>query len=117
MIPLWKVRHMTAGGVGMGLFLVGLMSVVVAGALRLHGWFSARQYEEVRRTHGPGGRTGIVVADLMFAAVLLYSGIRAIDIDDRAASLFVAAAASVAVSVLVVERATARAAWGDRFRT
>jgi eukaryotic-like serine/threonine-protein kinase len=113
MVPLWKVRHMAPGGLGMILFLTALTSVVVAGALRLHGWFSARQYQDASQVQHRSGRIGVVIADLLFAAVLLWSSIRAVDIDDRAASLFVAAAASVAVSLLVVERATARAAWGD----
>lgn len=113
MIPLWRLRHVTDGTVGMTLLLLALVAVVVSGALRLHGWFGARQYHEAWRAHRARGRAAIVVADLIFAATLLVSGIRMLALDDRAASLLVAAAASVVVSLLVVEPATSRAAFGN----
>jgi len=113
MIPLWKIRHMTDGVTGMAVFLVALVAVVVSGALRLHGWFGARQYHDAWRAQRAHGRAAIVAADLVFAAALLASGVLALGIEDRAASLLVAAAASVVVSLLVVEPATARAAFGD----
>jgi serine/threonine protein kinase len=113
MIPLWRLRHVTDGVSGMALFLIALVAVVVSGALRLHGWFGARQYHEAWRVHRVRGRVAVVTADLVFAATLLVSGMLMLGVDDRAASLLVAAAASVAVSLVVVEPATARAAFGD----
>lgn len=112
MIPLWRLRHRTDGVAGMVIVLVALVAVVVSGALRLHGWFGARQYHDAWQVHRARSRAAIVAADMVFAAALFVSAIRMIGLDDRAASLLVAAAASVAVSLLVVEPATTRAAFG-----
>ncbi|MEO8481164.1 MAG: serine/threonine-protein kinase [Acidobacteriota bacterium] len=117
MIPLWRLRHLTDGVSGMALFLVALVAVVVSGALRLHGWFGARQYHDAWRTQRARGRVVVVTADLIFAATLLGAGVRTLGVDDRPASLLVAAAASVVVSLIVVEPATTRAAFGDAQET
>jgi hypothetical protein len=113
MIPLWKLRHITSGMSGMTIFLVALVAVVVSGALRLHGWFGARHYHDAWRASRARGRTAIVVADLLFALALVASGLRTLGADDRAASLLIAASASIVVSLVVVEPATTRAAFGD----
>jgi hypothetical protein len=113
MIPLWRLRHATGGTTGMALLLLALVAGVVSGAMRLHGWFGARQYRDAWSVRRARGRAAIVATDLIFAATLLLSGIRLLALDDRAATLLGAAAASVAVSLLVVEPATSRAAFGD----
>ncbi len=113
MIPMWRLRHATEGASGMALFLVALVVVVVSGALRLHGWFGARQYHEAWRDQRARGRAAVVTADVIFAATLLGSGLRLLSLDDHVASLLVAASASIVVSLLVVEPATTRAAFDE----
>jgi predicted Ser/Thr protein kinase len=111
LIPLWQVRHLSSGPIGMAIFLIALTSVVVACGLRLHVWFAARELRDAwAKQHartGPWTRA----ADALFTACLLGAGIRTVGHDDGTAGLLVAAAAGVAVSFLIVEPATTRAAF------
>jgi hypothetical protein len=109
--PLWGARHLGSDTFGMWLFLAGLVAVIVAGALRLHLWFAARQYPEDWAAQHTVSRRWIRAADLVFTAVLLVGGIRAIR-SEAPAALLVAAASAVAVSSTIIEPATTRAAFG-----
>jgi predicted Ser/Thr protein kinase len=112
LIPLWRLRHLIDANVGGPLFLLALVAAVVAGALRLHLWFAARQYPEQWAVQHRRARWWVRGADVVFASILLVKGLMAARMDDPSAPLLVAAAASLAVVFLVVEPATTRAAHG-----
>jgi hypothetical protein len=112
LIPLWRVREMAGTGIGVSLFLIGVVAAVVAGALRLHLWFAVRQYPSQWQEHRVQARAWVRGADVTYSAVLLIEGLLAARMSDPSAVLLVAAAASVAVAFVVVEPATTRAALG-----
>ncbi len=114
LVPLWRVRHLTPGPIGMIMFLTALVGVVVAGALRLHVWFAARELPDVWPAQHARARPWTRAADVLFTLCLLVAGLRAVGLDDGAAGLLVAAAAGVAISFLIIEPATTRAAMRDR---
>ncbi len=114
LIPLWRVRHMLGSEVGVPLFLLALVAAAVAGALRLHLWFAARQYPDQWWIQHRRARRWVRAADIVFAALLLADGVIAARTDDPSAPLLVAAAAVVTVAFLVIEPATTRAAHGNR---
>jgi hypothetical protein len=91
-------------------FLAALVGVVVAGALRLHVWYAARELPDVWPAQYVRARPWTRAADVLFTLCLLVAGLRVVGLDDGASGLLVAAAASVAVSFLVIEPATTRAA-------
>jgi hypothetical protein len=110
LVPLWRVRHLTPGPIGMIIFLAALVGVVVAGALRLHVWFAARELPDVWPAQHARARPWTRAADVLFTLCLLAAGLRAVGADDGASGLLVAAAAGVAISFLIIEPATTRAA-------
>jgi serine/threonine-protein kinase len=110
LIPLWRVRHLTPGPIGMIIFLAALVGVVVAGALRLHVWFAARELPDVWPAQHARARPWTRAADVLFTLCLLAAGLRAVGADDGASGLLVAAAAGVTISFLIIEPATTRAA-------
>jgi hypothetical protein len=113
LIAVWHTRgNWTNPDLAMSLFLAGVVAVVVAGALRLHLWFASLNYEEEWAEQHRRTRLWIRLADLLFSIVLLASGVAAIGAEAPAV-LLVAAAASVAVSSVVVEPATTRAAFRE----
>jgi predicted Ser/Thr protein kinase len=114
LLPLWRVRHMSEAGFGSPIFLLALVAVVVAGALRLHLWFAMRQYPDQWLDQHTQARRWIRAADVTLAAMLLMAGVMAAATDSTSAPLLVAAGASVAVTFLIVEPATTRAALGHR---
>lgn len=110
LIPLWAARLEPGPTVGRLLFLTGVVAVIVAGSLRLHLWFASRHYPQDWAVQFRQSRAWIRGADLLFSAVLAIAGLAAVRADAPAA-LLVAAAAAVAVSSIVVEPATTRAAF------
>ena len=112
LIPVWRLRHLIDADVGVPLFLLALVAAVIAGALRLHLWFAARQYPEQWAVQHRRARWWVRGADVVFASILLVKGLIAARMDDPSAPLLVAAAVSLAVVFLVVEPATTRAAHG-----
>jgi serine/threonine protein kinase len=113
LLPVWHTRgNWTHPDLAMGMFLAGVVAVVVAGALRLHLWFASLNYEEEWAEQHRRTRFWIRLSDLLFSIVLLASGVTAIRAEAPAV-LLVAAAASVAVSSVVIEPATTRAAFRE----
>jgi hypothetical protein len=91
-------------------FLLGLVAVIVSGALRLHLWFASLHYLDHWDSQHRRSRAWIRISDLVFSLVLLSAGIAAIRAEAPAV-LMVAAAAAVTVSFTVIEPATTRAAF------
>jgi serine/threonine protein kinase len=112
LLPLWRLRHLPGPAIGVPLFLVGLVAAVVAGALRLHVWFAARQYPDQWLGQHSRARRWVFAGDVVFTIVLFAQGMIAARTDNPSAPLLVAAAAALAVVFLVVEPATTRAAHG-----
>ncbi len=111
LMPLRQTRAAWGSGdLGMFVFLVGVVAVIVAGALRLHLWFAARHYLHSWEEQHVLSRHWIRGADLLFSLVLLSAGIAAIRAEAPAV-LMVASAAAVAVSSTIIEPATTRAAF------
>lgn len=109
--PMWHV-HDWLGALGLPLFLLALATTVIAGVLRLHLGFSARIYP--RRLAGQRGRaaTWLRVADLIFVLVLLAAGLTLGREHLGWAGLLIGFAIGDAVAFLVIEPATADAAFG-----
>jgi serine/threonine protein kinase len=114
LVPLWRARHLTPGPIGMTIFLAALVSVVVAGALRLHVWFAARELPDVWLAQHARARPWTRAADVLFTLCLLAAGLRVVGRDDGASGLLVAAAAGVAISFSIIEPATTRAAMREQ---
>lgn len=109
LIPLWRTRTVIAPGWGRVIFLVGLVAVVVSGMLRLHLWFARRQYPGDWAADHRLTRRLIRAGDLILALALFVQGALLANVDDQAAPLLIAAAASVVVSFSIIERGTERA--------
>ncbi|MGE3404131.1 MAG: serine/threonine-protein kinase [Vicinamibacterales bacterium] len=111
LIPLWSARGLIGGAPGRMIFLTALAACVVSSALRLHRWFASRWYVEdfprVRRR----STTPLLVGDAAFAAATLASGLALDAAAEPLAILLVSVSAGTAVSFLLIEPATTRAAF------
>jgi hypothetical protein len=111
--PAWKV-HRSFGVAGLFFFFATLATVVVAGNLRLHLWFSSRVYPEDLEEQRAAVSRWIWWADAAFAALLIIGGI-ALPADQAGwAALFIAVGLGAAIAFLIIEPATARAAFRHR---
>jgi serine/threonine protein kinase len=109
--PAWHV-HRWIGRGGLLFFLLTLASVIVAANLRLHLWFSSRIYPDELAQQRREVGTWIRWADWAFAAALAAGGISLGDNRAGWAVLLIAFAVGCVVAFLVIEPATARAAFG-----
>jgi hypothetical protein len=108
--PAWSV-HKWTGRYGVLTFLATLAIVIVGGNIRLHLWFTARTY--------PGelpsqlARIGALVraADVAFSLAMIAIGLVIADAHTGWAALFVSFGLGAALAFLVIEPATARAAF------
>jgi hypothetical protein len=111
LVLLWMARPDLPGPLGALLLLTGVAATVTSGAVRLHVMFAVRHLASAGPAAHPAARRTAWVADAAFAGTLLGAGLLLIGADDQTAALLVAAAAAIAVSFLVVEPATTRAAF------
>jgi serine/threonine protein kinase len=109
--PAWHV-HRWIGRGGLLFFLLTLAAVIVAANLRVHLWFSSRIYPDELAQQRREVGTWIRWADWAFAATLAAGGISLGDSHAGWAVLLIAFAVGCAVAFLVIEPATARAAFG-----
>jgi hypothetical protein len=88
-------------------------TVIVAGSLRLHLWFTSRTYPA--ELAAQRARVGLPVraADAAFALTAVASGLAIASAHTGWGALFVAAGLAVALACLVIEPATSRAAFGS----
>ena len=103
--------HRSFGRAGLFFFFAVLASVVVAGNLRLHLWFSSRVYPEDLPAQRADVSRWIRAADVAFAALLIGGGI--LLPPDRAgwAAVLISFGLGCALAFLFIEPATARAAF------
>jgi hypothetical protein len=108
--PLWHV-HRSLGRAGLFFFFATLAAVVVSANLRLHLWFSSRVYPEDLPTHRADVARWIWWADVAFAVLLVAGGITLPQ--DRAgwAALLISVGVGSTVAFVLIEPATARAAF------
>ena len=108
--PAWHV-HRSLGRAGLFFFFATLAAVVVSGNLRLHLWFSSRVYPEDLPAHRADVARWIWWADVAFAVLLVAGGIALPE--DRAgwAALLISVGVGSTVAFVLIEPATARAAF------
>lgn len=109
--PAWKGRQIVGGPLGRGLFILTLIAVIVAANLRLHLWFTSRFYPRELRWARRRAGIWIRLADWLFVASLAATGILVGEDRSPVAIVLLAVAVGAAIAFLVIERATARAAF------
>jgi hypothetical protein len=109
--PAWKGRLIVGGPLGRLLFIATLVAVIVAANLRLHLWFTSRFYPAELLWARRRARTWIRLADWLFIASLALTGILVGEDRSLVAIVLLAVAVGAAIAFLVIERATARAAF------
>jgi len=113
--PVWHV-HPWTGRYGVLTFLATLAVVVIGANTRLHLWFSARTYPHQLATQRSSIRLLVRVADAVFAVQMIAIGL-AIAADHTGwSALFISFGLGAVVAFLVIEPATARAAFESRPR-
>jgi hypothetical protein len=111
--PAWHV-HKWTGRWGVLTFLATLAIVVVGGNVRLHLWFTARTYpKELASQLANIGRL-VRAADVGFSLIMIAIGLVIADEHTGWGALFVSFGLGAALAFLVIEPATARAAFGGR---
>jgi serine/threonine protein kinase len=111
--PAWII-HRSFGAAGLAFFFSILAAVVVAGILRIHLLWTSFEYPEDLQERRAEVSRMIWWADAAFAALLIIAGI-ALPADQAGwAALFISVGLGVAISFLVIEPATARAAFRRR---
>jgi len=115
--PAWEV-HKWTGRYGVLIFLATIVTIVVAGNLRLHLWFTSRTYpSELPAQRAHVGRW-IHAGDYGFVLLMMATGLVIADAHTGWGALFVAFGLGSALGFLVIEPATARAAFArDGART
>jgi predicted Ser/Thr protein kinase len=108
--PVWHV-HRSFGRAGLFFFFATLAAVVVSANLRLHLWFSSRVYPEDLPAHRADVSRWIWWADIAYVALLVAGGIALPE--DRAgwAAVLISVGVGSTVAFLLIEPATARAAF------
>jgi hypothetical protein len=109
--PAWKGRQIVGGSLGRALFIAVLVAVIVAANLRLHLWFTSRFYPAELQWARQRAGLWIQLADWLFVASLAAIGILVGEDRSPVAILLLAVAVGAAMAFLVIERATARAAF------
>jgi serine/threonine protein kinase len=113
--PAWHV-HGSLGRAGLFFFFALLAAIVVAGNLRLHLWFSSRVYPEDLAEQRRDVGVWIRSADVGVAALLIIGGIALPEDRVGWAALFISFGIGSALAALVIEPATARAAFRGHSR-
>jgi serine/threonine-protein kinase len=112
--PLWIARGVVGGMTGRLLFVAGLTAIIAAVTLRLHLWFTSRFYAgELEWARGRNGRW-LMGADALVAAVLIGGGLAMGDQRAPLGDVLIAMGVIGALSFLVIEPVTARAAFKPR---
>jgi hypothetical protein len=111
--PVWHV-HRGVGRGGLFFFFVTLAAVVVSANLRIHLWFSSRVYPEHLAAQRADTGRWIRFADCAFVALLVAGGLLLPEEQAGWAALLISVGIGSAVAFLIIEPATARAAFRDR---
>ena len=110
--PAWHV-HKWTGSYGVYVFLATLTFVVLGANTRLHLWFTSRAYpSELAKQRADVARL-VRGADIGFALMMMAIGLTIAGDHTGWGALFVSFGLGAAVAFLVIEPATARAAFRD----
>ena len=114
LVPAWMARSFMGGRIGLLVFLLLMTGGIVAITLRLHLWFVSRKSDEDLPALRAQTRPWLRLADAVFAAGLLGSGLF-VGAEEPVLAIVLSGAAVIAtVAFLVIEPSTARAAFrGD----
>ena len=107
----WLTSNSIGGNVGNALFVATLAAAVVAVTLRLHLWFTSRVYPAELGWARSRARRWLISSDLMVSAALILGGGLVGDERQGLAVLDIAVGIGSASASLLVEPATARAAF------
>jgi hypothetical protein len=110
--PVWHV-HRGVGRGGLFFFFATLAAVVVSANLRIHLWFSSRVYPEHLAAQRADTGRWIRFADCAFVALLVAGGLLLPEEQAGWAALLISVGIGSAVAFLIIEPATARAAFRD----
>jgi hypothetical protein len=113
--PTWHV-HKWTGRYGVLTFLATLAIVIVGGNVRLHLWFTARTYPAEIGPQLANISRIVRMADVAFSLIMIGIGLVIADAHTGWAALFVSFGLGAALAFLVIEPATARAAFGTQIR-
>lgn len=108
--PMWHV-HRSLGRAGLFFFFGTLAAVVVSGNLRLHLWFSSRVYPEDLPAQRAELARWIWWADAALAVLLVTAGIALPEERAGWAAVLISVGIGSTVAFLLIEPATARAAF------
>jgi hypothetical protein len=112
--PAWIARTEVGGAAGNAVFVGVLAAAIVTSALRLHLWFVSRSYPgELRWARGRAA-TWITAGDWLFAGALIAGGAMVGEARSALALVQLAVGIGAAVAFLLIEPATAHAAFADR---
>jgi hypothetical protein len=109
--PAWNARSLLAGKLGDAVFLATLAAAIVAGILRLHLWFTSRSYPAELAWARTRAAVWVAVADVVFTGALIVAGALVGESRPELAVMLIAVGVGVAVAFLLIEPATARAAF------
>ena len=110
--PAWHVHGWT-GQYGVLTFLATLAIVVIGGNVRLHLWFTARTYPHDLPEQLANVRLLVRSADAAFSLIMIATGLVISGAHTGWGALFVSFGLGGALAFLVIEPATARAAFGS----
>lgn len=110
-VPAWGGRQVIGGVGGRAFFVIVLGAVIIAANLRLHLWFTSRFYPaELKWVRRRVGRW-IQVGDWVFASSLVAAGLIIGEERSLLAAVLIGVGIGTAVAFLLIEPATARAAF------
>jgi hypothetical protein len=109
--PAWHVHQWTSPVFGLHFFFAVLAAVIGAANLRLHLWFSSRVYPGDLPAQRARLRGSIRAADMALTLLALGAGLTLASDHAEWAALFVGFGLGAALSYLVIEPATSRAAF------
>ena len=108
--PAWHV-HKWTGRYGVLTFLATLAVVVIGGNVRLHLWFTARTYPGELAAQLANIHRLVRGADVAFSLVMIATGLVIADEHTGFGALFVSFGLGAVMAFMVIEPATARAAF------
>jgi hypothetical protein len=108
--PAWHV-HKWTGARGVPIFLVTLAIVIVGGNTRLHLWFTSRTFPRELEAQRADVARIVRAADIAFSLMMLATGLTIAGEHTGWGALFVSFGLGGALAFLVIEPATARAAF------
>jgi hypothetical protein len=114
--PAWIARGVIGGKEGNAMFVAVLAAAIIAVTLRLHLWFTSRFYPAELGWARARAAAWMIAADSVFAGALVVGGVLIGDARPELAVAQIGVGVGVAVAFLLIEPATARAAFRPRTR-